>query len=153
MFFSQRLKSASECDVTGDKWDGYQAERDRVVTAWRDAAVRNMVVLTGDIHQHFAAAVSSGFGVDNALAAELVCSSITSRGANSTKPPPTLPFNPNLKYSADKRGYVRCRLTPNDLTAEFVVVSDVREPSFDLVDVGVDRTFVVEDRRPGVQPA
>ena len=38
-----------------DTWDGYPASRDRVVDSWVTAGVRNAVVLTGDIHSHWAA--------------------------------------------------------------------------------------------------
>ncbi|GGO72559.1 alkaline phosphatase D family protein [Nonomuraea cavernae] len=38
-----------------DAWDGYVASRRRVTQGWIDAEVRNPVVLTGDVHAHWAA--------------------------------------------------------------------------------------------------
>ena len=37
-----------------DAWDGYRASRSRIQQGWVDRAVRNPVVLTGDVHRAYA---------------------------------------------------------------------------------------------------
>ena len=55
-----------------------------------------------------------------------------------------------MKYAdAHSRGYVRCRLTPAELRADFRYVSGVDTPD---ATVRTGASFVVEDRRPGVRP-
>lgn len=62
-----------------DSWDGYRAERDRVVDQWKDKNVRNPVVLTGDVHFAGADLVrSERTGPANAV--EIITSSIASGG-------------------------------------------------------------------------
>jgi alkaline phosphatase D len=43
--------------MDGDGWDGYPSERRELMTYLRDEGVQNLVVLTGDIHAHFAGVV------------------------------------------------------------------------------------------------
>nr|BFE77729.1 hypothetical protein GCM10020093_003300 [Planobispora longispora] len=42
-------------EVNLDSWDGYAAERTRLLTGFRDSGASNPVVLTGDAHMHHAA--------------------------------------------------------------------------------------------------
>ncbi len=58
VFFSQvELTPGPARGVNPDAWDGYAANRDRIVAGLMDPAVRNAVVLTGDVHAHWAAEV------------------------------------------------------------------------------------------------
>src|SRR5690606_6897240 len=55
VFFAQRDSDAGPLKVTSqDAWDGYVASRERITRGWVDAGVRNAVVLTGDVHAHWA---------------------------------------------------------------------------------------------------
>lgn len=58
-----------------------------------DAKVRNAVVLTGDVHRHWATDLKVDYKDPAAkvVGTELVCSSITSTG-DGTAPPPTPPW-------------------------------------------------------------
>ncbi len=47
--------------MDGDGWDGYPAERRELTTYLRDQAITNLVVLTGDIHAHFAGVVMDDY--------------------------------------------------------------------------------------------
>jgi alkaline phosphatase D len=47
--------------VTGDSWDGYNAERTELMTYLKANAIKNVVVLTGDIHAAFAGQVMDTF--------------------------------------------------------------------------------------------
>jgi alkaline phosphatase D len=158
VFFAQRDGDGarSTCtDHSTDAWDGYAASRDRIATGWVQRGVPNMVVLTGDVHKHWASDLRADYydGTGPVIGTELVTTSVTSGGRGGGAPPSAgwLANNPHVKYSQDQRGYVRATLTPTQLTAEFMVVT----PSVlsTTASVVVDRRFVVQAGRPGLQPA
>lgn len=47
--------------LNADQWDGYNAERKHLMAFVRDAGVRNLVALTGDIHAFFAGPVMDDY--------------------------------------------------------------------------------------------
>ena len=51
-----------------------------------------------------------------------------------------LAANPHLRYVNQRRGYLRCRLTPEELTADFRAVPFVSRPG---APVTTDRSFSV----------
>ena len=62
VFFSQvELTPGPARGFNPDAWDGYAANRDRIVRGLVDSPVRNAVVLTGDVHSHWAAEVRERF--------------------------------------------------------------------------------------------
>ena len=65
-----------------DSWDGYRASRARIQQGWVDRAVRNPVVLTGDVHRAWANDLKADYANANSatIGTELVTSSITSSG-------------------------------------------------------------------------
>ena len=156
VFFSQvDLVPGGARGFNPDAWDGYTASRDRVVDSWVDAGSRNVVVLTGDVHAHWAAEVRRRFDdpASPVVGTELVSSSITSGGDGSETREDTagqLADNPHIRFFNDRRGYVRTRFTADELTAEFRVLPYVQEAG---APVETRATFVVEDRRPGLEPA
>ena len=85
-----------------DAWDGYPAARDRLFKALADYRPSNPVVLTGDIHSAWAANLLQDFSDPNsdALAAEFVCSSISSTFGddNAVVVNATIPANPQIRY-------------------------------------------------------
>jgi alkaline phosphatase D len=135
-----------------DAWDGYPGSRDRVVDSWTASKARNLLVLTGDVHAHWAADIKQRFDDPAApvVGSELVATSITSGGDGSETRPDTattLAENPHIRFYNNRRGYVRTRFTPNEVTADFRVVPYVKQPGAPVETRG---TFVVEDRRPGL---
>lgn len=67
--------------VFTDQWDGYTADRLRILRALRDNSVRDTVFLTGDIHSSWANDVPYDAGwypFSPSVATELVCPSVTS---------------------------------------------------------------------------
>jgi alkaline phosphatase D len=134
-----------------DSWDGYKASRDRVLAAIADRRVDNPVVLTGDVHQHWAADLKADFDApaSKALGSELVCSSITSGGDGSDAVNEVvLAESPHVKYNSNRRGYVRCQVDRTQWRADFKVLPYVKRPG---APVRVDRSFVIEAGRPGLQ--
>lgn len=52
VFFARRDGATGTNSM--DAWDGYRGSQERVAQGWVDAGVRNPVVLTGDVHTHWA---------------------------------------------------------------------------------------------------
>lgn len=138
-----------------DAWDGYTSSRDRIVAGLRRSPVRNAVVLTGDIHSHWAAEIRERFDDPSSasVGTELVTTSITSGGDGSEADPRiagVLAENPHIRFYNNRRGYVRTRITPGELRADFQVVPYVSRPG---APVQTRATFVVPDREPTLHPA
>ncbi|HEU5469160.1 MAG TPA: alkaline phosphatase D family protein [Actinophytocola sp.] len=147
VFFAQRdLRAGVDQGFSMDAWDGYRASRDRVAAML--GGTRNGVVLTGDVHRHYAADLkanpdqpdSPGVGV------ELVATSITSGGDGDEGTNPTVRTeNPHIKFYKNRRGYVRTRFTPTELRADFQILPAVRTPD---APSSTAASFTVADRDP-----
>lgn len=154
VFFAQRDSDEGPAKVTSqDAWDGYVASRRRITQGWVDAGVRNPVVLTGDVHAHWAADLKLDYDdpATPAVGSELVTTSVTTGGDGADSDPRTQPFlriNPHLRFYNNQRGYVLTRIEPDLLTADFTVLPQVRQGG---AQAHVKATFVVEDRVPGVR--
>ncbi|WP_328344086.1 alkaline phosphatase D family protein [Micromonospora sp. NBC_00421] len=153
VFFAARDRDPGPTRLTSmDAWDGYLASRDRITRGWVNAGVRNPVVLTGDVHAHWAADLKLDYTDPAArtVGTELVCSSVTSGGDgfdSASGSHPWLRTNPHLRFQNDLRGFVRTTITPAQLTADFMVlpyVSRAGAPAY------ARASFVVEDRVPGL---
>jgi alkaline phosphatase D len=132
-----------------DQWDGYQPARDRLYDVLRGTRagrpVRNVVVLTGDIHSSFANDLTqdpnnpdpSSGGYDpltgeGSRAVEFVTTSITSPAF----PDPdgrvaalTRRVNPHMKYvDFNRRGYLLVDVTPARVVGEWWHVDTVDRP-------------------------
>ncbi|AVT33585.1 alkaline phosphatase [Plantactinospora sp. BC1] len=153
VFFGQRDTDAGPARFTSmDSWDGYVGSRDRITRGWVQAKVRNTIVLTGDVHAHWATDLKLDYDdpTSRTVGAELVCSSITSggNGADSvTGSHPYFPHNPHLRFHNNQRGYVLTRFTSRELRADFKVLPQVSTPGAEAY---TRASFVVEDRVPGL---
>ncbi|KAA1425661.1 alkaline phosphatase D family protein [Nocardioides antri] len=154
VFFGRRDRDPEAATtVSMDAWDGYPATRQRVVRSWTDAGVRNPVVLTGDVHAHWASDVYADVAdpTSPVVGSELITSSISSGGDGYDEPTGTHPWaawNPNLRFWTNLRGYVSTTITPDALTARFRCVPKVSEPGAAAF---TRATFVIEDGVRGLQ--
>jgi alkaline phosphatase D len=154
VFFAQRDTDPGPAERTlMDAWDGYLASRDRITRGWVEAGVRNPVVLTGDVHAHWAADLKLDYDDPSSptVGSELVCSSITSGGDgadSAARSHPCMAYNPHLRFYNDLRGYVRTTITPQRLSADFRCVDEVSEPGAPAF---TRATFAVDDGEPGLR--
>jgi alkaline phosphatase D len=135
-----------------DGWDGYPAARQRIIDGMVERDVDNVVVLTGDVHRHYAADIKANFDdpASKVVGSELVCTSITSVGdGNDDTQEPLKAESPHVRYSRNRRGYVRATLDHYELRADFLTVPYVTRPD---APVSVDASFTVEAGHPGLQP-
>lgn len=149
IFFSQLdLTPGAELGFNNDGWDGYVANRDRIVSGWVNSPVRNPVVLTGDVHAHWAAEVHERFDDPSSpvTATELVTTSISSGGdglVSRADVAEVLSENPHLRYQSSRRGYVRARITSDELRVDFRQVPFISRRG---AEVHTGASFVVPDR-------
>ncbi len=136
-----------------DAWDGYLGSRDRVQAALQRFGVPNPVVLTGDVHANWANDLLADWSDPESavIGSEFVGTSITSGGNGSDERADTdavLAENPHIKFFNNLRGYVRCRVTPEEWRADYRVLPFVSEPG---AAVSTRASFVIQDGLPGLQ--
>ena len=155
--------------LNGDAWDGYGAERQRIINALRGddggEAINNVVILTGDVHTSWVADITDnpnqplGFAGGynpvtglGSVATEFVVTSVTSPGLD-------LPdqiiqairlTSPHIKHvNVSERGYSVLRVAEDKTTCEYWAVSTILERG------GTERlsaTFEVADGANHITP-
>ena len=138
-----------------DIWDGYPVERQELLQALADAGTPNPVVITGDIHSHWAAELKLDFDdpASRVVGTEFVGSSISSGGDgqdSSDYGAALLANNPHVKLYNSQRGYVANTITPAQWRADFKVLPRVTVPG---EPISIRRSYVVEDGDPRLQEA
>ncbi|MET8155697.1 alkaline phosphatase D family protein [Sphaerisporangium sp. NPDC005289] len=111
-------------ELNVDAWDGYPAERDRLLRTLTGAATGNPVVLTGDAHVASASDLLADFDDPDSerVGVELVATSISSDGDgyhDAARDAALLEENPHLRFVNERRGYIMCQATPQELRADF----------------------------------
>jgi alkaline phosphatase D len=154
VFFSQvDLTPGLARGFNPDAWDGYVANRDRIVDGIVGSPVRNAMVLTGDVHSHWAAEVHARHDdpTSPVVASELVTTSISSGGDGSDtrdEIAAVLPENPHIRYFSGRRGYIRARVTPYEVRADFRILPYVTRPG---AEAQTGASFVVADMAPALR--
>lgn len=139
-----------------DAWDGFPAARARILQHFATNGIRNPVVITGDWHSTFVNDLKIDFKdpASPVVATEFVGTSISSNGDAIVYGPyygPMVPDNPHIRFfDGDRRGYVRCTLTPDDWRTDLRMVSTV---STSDAPVSTFASFVVKDGIPGAVQA
>jgi alkaline phosphatase D len=139
-----------------DSWDGYPAARARVLEQLRREAIRDGVVISGDIHSSWALEVGDDPWVPDAPAAapllvEFVTPAISSPGPVPAERAPELEReflarHPHLRWvELQTRGYVTLDIRPERIQADwwFMDTVDERRP-----DERFAKGFVVERGDP-----
>jgi alkaline phosphatase D len=134
-----------------DKWDGYVASRNRLYAQLKQSRTPNPIVLSGDVHQHFASDLKLDFTNPDSetIGAEFTNTSITSGGDGVDVTPSwerVKGDNPHVKYHSGKRGYIACTATAAAMRADFKIVDKVTVPH---QPVRLGGSVVVESGRPG----
>ncbi len=138
--------------VRTDGWDGYPAARQRLVDALTGSRVGNPVVLGGDLHAFYVADLNAGTRPGaTCVAAEFVCTSITSQAGEQPYYDRQKAANPHLRYvNGTQRGYLRLTLGRSRVDVDLMGLDDVRDPASGMAR---QAAWVVEAGRPGARPA
>ncbi|MFF2651939.1 alkaline phosphatase D family protein [Streptomyces sp. NPDC058045] len=154
--FSQRKFDPDDPSrVSMDAWDGYPASRARILAGAESAHLANLMVLSGDVHVHYAFDIKQDFDDPGSrtLGTEIVTTSISS-GGNGTRRPPTWDAytraNPHLRFFDGRRGYVRVALGRELARADFRTVDAVTTPG---APIATAASFVTHAGTPGLEPA
>lgn len=134
-----------------DKWDGYRASRQRVLSQLKETRAANPIVLSGDVHVHYGADLKMDFADPRSetVGVELTNTSITSGGDGSEHAlnwQTLQQYNPHLRFHSNRRGYLACTATAATLRAEFRTIDRVTVANAPLRTAGA---VVVEAGRPG----
>lgn len=123
VFFAPLWLDSGHTSSFSDQWDGYAANRDRVLAGFAQPAVRNPVVLSGDIHSFWLNDLNDA--ANRTIGTEIVTSAIA-----AASPPPDRfrgikTNNPHVRFNdVDHAGYVLIDVTSNTLTADFRGIGD-----------------------------
>lgn len=152
--------------ANGDQWHGYPESRTRFLTFLRDSGVKDVVVLTGDIHSSWAHDIvfnpndpveydpATGRG---SLAVEIVTPGITSPGIpdlflgliDSSRP-----FNPHIRWiEPSKRGFVILDVTPERLQSAWHHFEDITVPEPQTPALAVTYSVRSGEKRLNPDPA
>jgi alkaline phosphatase D len=123
-----------------DQWDGYPADRGRVLGLLRDRGITDAVFLTGDIHSAWAAELPADAltypATGDIVGVELVCTSVTSDNLDDLvgSPPGTtsraveaaiIAANPHVKHlDFDSHGFSVLEVTPAAAQMDWFVLAD-----------------------------
>ena len=153
---SSSVFSPFHLDIDGEtynfagSWDGYPANRNRVVDAINRAETGQVVVLSGDMHSFWAIdGMQSTASADRFPGVEFVASSISANWPDQMDKPITdnLVKNPQIRfYEPDKRGYLLHEVTAKEWQTTARAVHDVRDAQSGVFDLA---RFVVENGKPG----
>jgi alkaline phosphatase D len=148
-----RIKRDGVDSFSTDDWNGYPANRQRLLAHIHDSKVSNPVVISGDLHSFFANDLRLDFDNQSSpvVATELVGTSISSYGPPYDPIARALPDNPHVHFfDSRRRGYIVVDLLPEQMQARMRVVSDAHDPK---ATIATFRTFAVEGGRPRIVEA
>jgi len=136
-----------------DSWAGYPAARERLLNHLKQANLHNVVVTSGDEHQHYAGELRADGADGPVRAVEFVATSISSGGDGEDQQAGSdqiLADNPHLKFMNSQRGYLLCDVGRDTWRADFMVLDQVSRPGGNLTRRA---SFAVERGAPGVHRA
>lgn len=127
-----------------DQWDGYPAQRSRVVDHLAERQIPDVVVLTGDIHLAGTGTIRAGErGVGAPVAVEFVATSVSSGGRVDPVVADLVNSFPDIfDVELEHRGYILHTVTPDEWRAEYRMIETVKEresPVFVHSTYAVDR--------------
>lgn len=126
-----------------DQWDGYTADRNRLMTAIRTARIDNVVFVTGDIHSSWACEIpvdAARYPAAGTVATELVVPSITSSNIDDMVGVPEHTVgrvaeqalrgvNRHIRYvELDSHGFGLLTVTGEAATMDYHFVADKLDP-------------------------
>jgi alkaline phosphatase D len=113
-----------------DGWDGYPANRQRIIDFIAEKGISNPIFIGGDIHSFWVSEVHRDFDDPNSpiVAADFVGTSISSNGIPYEQVTAVLPQNTHVKFFESRlRGYVKCDVSREVWQAKLQVVDTVKE--------------------------
>ncbi len=132
-----------------DIWDGYAANRARLVAQLAGPSVRNGVVLGGDVHSFWVNDLLRDFRRPDAgpVATEIVTSCLASRNGPEALFAAARGRNPHVRFLDNRHaGYVLLDIGRDRLLADLRAVRDLADPASPVASLA---RVVIDDGRPG----
>lgn len=154
VYFTQRDHDSDpdERSFNDQVWDGYVADRQRILDHIVDNDIRNMVIVTGDSHQNWVMNTPPNFRDWDAppVTTEYLSTSISSGGERNlvVEYDPDPVQNPQLLFRNNHHGYLSCTVTPETWHADYRVVDSVAAPTSPMHTLA---SWVTENGSPGAQ--
>lgn len=154
MPLDRRRPEATTPVLSDDAWDGYPQGRARLLADIKARGLTNVVIATGDVHQHYVGHVPENPDdlASAPIASEFVCSSITSNGDGSLLrrgQEHYLAQNPHIAFNNAQRGYQVFDVGAQRWTTEVKTVDRVQTRGGALSTVA---RFHVAPGRPQPEP-
>jgi alkaline phosphatase D len=136
-----------------DGWDGYAANRQRLLESLHGTKASNPLVLSGDVHTFYAAelpriATLPASDRNPVLATEFCGTSITSSSRPQARTDQYVAMNPQLKFGrSDKRGFMLLEVQPARTTVLFQALDEVRDRNSGVATLA---RFQVDSGRAGL---
>lgn len=151
MPFDVRHDGATQPVYSVDNWNGYRGARHRMAALIGDRGLNNVVIGSGDMHQHVVGALPSNADdpLSTPVATEFLATSVTSGGSGSERQGHqmrTLDHNPHVQLLNNQRGYQLYRTDCRHWVADIKVLDQVDRPDGQI---STAASYVVENDRPG----
>jgi len=150
LFTPMRLPDAA---IWSDFWDAYGGSRRRVTHALQQLAVRNPVLLGGDLHSFWVTDVHAEANnpASPLIATEVLTSCLAARNGPAELFARVPEMNAHVRYLDNRHsGYAMLDIDANALEIDLRAVDDLTKPDSRAATL---RRFRVEAGRRGVQPA
>ncbi|MGK6320759.1 alkaline phosphatase D family protein [Sphingomonas sp. DT-204] len=133
-----------------DIWDGYAATRERTLAALAQPAVRNPVLLGGDVHSFWINDVKQDFARPESptVATEVVTSCLASRNGPEALFAPAPRLNPHVRFLDNAHaGYVLLDVTASRLVIDLRAAESLADPGSACRSLA---RYDVESGHPGI---
>ena len=134
-----------------DGWDGYSAARQRMTQSMQSNALKNPVLIGGDVHENWVGHVMADAYKDDSapVGVEFCGAGITARAGGNSKIAERLKENPHFVFAeGERKGYGVVEFTSKQIQTELRVVDDVRQP---ITKIETLAKFAVEAGLPKLQ--
>ncbi len=151
IFGRRDYKLGAGLSLWNDGWDGYSAARQRMTQSMQTHALKNPVLIGGDVHENWVGHVMADAYKDDSakIGVEFCGAGITARSAGNSKLAARLAENPHFIFAdSERKGYGVVEFSPKQIQTELRVVDDVRQPQTKLETLA---KFAVEAGVPQVQ--
>lgn len=123
VFFAPLWLDSARTATFSDQWDGYAANRDRLLAGFAQPAVQNPVVLSGDVHSFWLNDLNGADG--KAVGTEIVTSALAAASPPAGRFGDAEANNPHVRYSdVTSAGYVLLDVRPDRLDVDFRQIGD-----------------------------
>lgn len=141
VFFAPLHLDAAGRSTFSDQWDGYSANRDRLLRGLSRLNVTGPVVLSGDVHSFWVNDLREGAG--QVVASEIVTSALAAASPPTGRFGDAMANNPHIRFSdVERAGYVLLDLSHRRLVVDLRMTRDRRRAGSDITSLakfGADR--------------